>query len=109
MMPTMQRWEALQRLNVSKGYHPENLVGTKELAELIHVGRTTITSWNATQRGSFATPIVSLANGPVYDKWEYLLSWLDWTPNRPSKSGHVNDAVLERLQQIAANLRDGAL
>lgn len=80
---------ALNQNHSDFGYVGKDLVGIKELADVLGIPRTTLTTWR-TRTPGVAEPVAVLANGPIYDKWEFLLAWNDSVPDR-RKPGHLSE------------------
>jgi hypothetical protein len=65
------------------------LMGVKELAELLSVGRSTITGWAYAHSPGvgFPEPVHRLGGGPLWDALEVVSWWQHWQPRKGPKAG----------------------
>ena len=66
----------------------ESLAGVAEIANLLRVGRTTVSNWDERrERNGFPQRVKTLASGPVYDIEEVVAWYLEYSPSRGGRPG----------------------
>jgi hypothetical protein len=64
-----------------RAVYVHNLVGYREIADSMNVQIGTVRIWRYRHR-NFPKPLVTLANGPIWD-WYEIRQWLDLTARLP--------------------------
>ena len=68
----------------------EFIVGVAEIADLLKIGRTTVSNWDdRRERNGFPERLKTLAAGPLYDVREVVAWYADYEPSRGGRPGLV--------------------
>lgn len=67
-----------------------DLVGVKELSELLSVSRTSVSNWEARKEELGAPdPVAVLGCGKIYSASRHIKWWANWIPIKGNKSGSL--------------------
>ena len=68
----------------------QDLVGVKELSEILSVSRTSVSNWEARKEEIGAPdPVAVLACGKIYAASRHMKWWANWIPGKGNKSGSL--------------------